>query len=377
VYASQRANLKRQNCVTSCYNDLVIDENRAWLLTAAGTGAIAVVRMQGPGVSSFLARRFSGNVQRGRCVHGELRSHDGNVIDDPVVVPAGDGVADLNLHGGTYVVRAVLELCRFDGFAIHDRLDLPLDRGTVDGTDEIETEMLQHLPLARTELSLRVLLAQPTAWRSLVARISAGAAPKPELQRVLHDRSLHWLLSLPRVAIIGPANVGKSTLANQLFNQQRSITADMPGTTRDWVGEVANLNGLAVMLIDTPGRRAAGERVDPIEDAALAASEPIVADADLVIVVLDRSSPFRSAETDLRSGYPAAIVLANKSDHPPAWDAPAMGAISIVATTGAGVEELVSAVLDRFHCSDLEMDAARCWTDRQRKLIEAALSAAH
>ena len=55
------------------------------------------------------------------------------------------------------------------------------------------------------------------------------------------------------VAIVGPPNVGKSTLANRLFGQARSITADQPGTTRDWVGGVADIVGLAVTLVDTPG----------------------------------------------------------------------------------------------------------------------------
>ena len=106
--------------------------------------------------------------------------------------------------------------------------------------DPLEQEVLMSLPLARTELTLRMLLAQPAAWDRLIARPPA----KAETENILADRALHWLLHPPRVAIVGAANVGKSTLANQLFGQQRSITVDLPGTTRDWVGETANLDGL-------------------------------------------------------------------------------------------------------------------------------------
>src|SRR6185503_2714425 len=93
-----------------------------------------------------------------------------------------------------------------------------------------------------------------------------------------------WMLHPPRVAIVGEANVGKSTLANQLFAQERSITADLPGTTRDWVGEVANVDGLPVTLVDTPGVR---ETADEVEREAIARSGEQVAAADLILLVLD------------------------------------------------------------------------------------------
>src|SRR5690606_3480586 len=103
------------------------------------------------------------------------------------------------------------------------------------------------------------------------------------LRRMLDDASLRNLLRLPRVAIIGTPNVGKSTLANQLFAQERSITADLPGTTRDWIGEIANIDGLAVMLVDTPGQ---GQPRDPVEAAAVDASIHQIDASDLIVLVL-------------------------------------------------------------------------------------------
>lgn len=344
-------------------------ENSAILLTAPGAAAIAVVRLDGPGVDDFLRQRFSAAVVAGRCMHGTLCGSDGAILDDPVVVRVAGAAIDLNLHGGVYVVRAVLELCRAEGFAVVDRLEAPLPAGAGDATDAIEMEVLQHLPAARTQLALRILLAQPAAWRELEASIAAGSASTEQLRRVLADRALHWLLALPRVAIIGPANVGKSTLANRLFNQERSITADVSGTTRDWVGEIANIAGLAVMLIDTPGHRRADEAVDPLERAALAASEPQIAAADLVILVLDRSAPMGEDAAALRAAYPNALLVASKADLPAAWDAEAVGAIPIVGTSGENVPALVAAIVERFHCEDLPIEAPRCWTERQRMYL--------
>ena len=112
-----------------------------------------------------------------------------------------------------------------------------------------------------------------------------------DLPAILADRSLWWLLHPPRVAIVGRPNVGKSTLANQLFARERSITADLPGTTRDWVGELADVNGLAVMLVDTPGLR---DAADPIERAAIAGARGQIAAADLVVARARSHPPARA-----------------------------------------------------------------------------------
>src|SRR5439155_5592202 len=130
----------------------------------------------------------------------------------------------------------------------------------------------------------------PQAWQNVK---SSPDLNRQTLETILADRALTNLLSLPKVAIIGPANVGKSTLANQLFAQERSITADIPGTTRDWVGEIANIDGLAVQLYDTPGLR---EAADEIEAAAIERSRGVVDEADLLIVVREPFVSDRSTD---------------------------------------------------------------------------------
>src|SRR5687767_4568879 len=134
----------------------------------------------------------------------------------------------------------------------------------VEGETVLEREVEAYLAVARTELAMRTLLDQERLWGEWVE-----GRREVDASVVLADRSLYWLLHPPRVAIVGVPNVGKSTLANQLFAQERSITADVAGTTRDWVGEIANVDGLAVMLVDTPGVR---ETADDIERKAIEGS---------------------------------------------------------------------------------------------------------
>ena len=233
-----------------------------------------------------------------------------------MVVIADDGrFADINLHGGAWVVRAVLDLAKLAGFECIERAMMPMIDDAIDAADVIDREIEAYLPLAVTELALRTLLAQAQAWKGLLAR--ADTISRGEIDAILADRSLHWLLHPPRVAIVGAPNAGKSTLANRLFAQERSITADLPGTTRDWVGEIANLDGLAVQLVDTPGIR---DTHDPIEREAISRSGEQIQRADRVVLVLDASRSLEPEQAPLVQRFSDALCVINKIDAPLAWD---------------------------------------------------------
>jgi tRNA modification GTPase len=191
-----------------------------------------------------------------------------------------------------------------------------------------------------------------------------------QIEHILSDRSLWWLLHPPRVAIVGAPNAGKSTLANQLFAQERSITADLPGTTRDWVGEIANIDGLAVMLIDTPGQR---ETSDQIESEAIRRSAAQIETADLVLLVLDASRPLEPQQSPLLLRHPQAIRVINKIDKSATWDWSSIDGIATIATSGHGTSELRSAIQRHFGCHQLEIDRPRCWTERQRQELRRIL----
>lgn len=178
-----------------------------------------------------------------------------------------------------------------------------------------------------------------------------------------------------KIAILGLPNVGKSTLANQLFGQQRSITADLPGTTRDWVDGWANLDGLPARVIDTPGIRAA---TDPLEAQAIAGSRGIIAQADLRLLILDWTRPLAGEQLDLIHLWPDAILVINKTDQPGAWpaDIPERigNAVHLMATRGLGLPELIQKIHSRMDCKGLPLNRPACWTVRQRRLVTLALA---
>src|SRR5256885_1100955 len=144
------------------------------VLTPKGVGAIGVIRLRGQAINSFLEKHFSKKLVEGRCVHGEIRDGE-NVIDDAVVVRLGD-FADLNVHGGVWVVRAVLELAERAGFeVVEDGLEM------MEGETILEMEVMAALPMAGTELGIRILLGQVEAWKKV---------KNDEVPDIMHDRSL-------------------------------------------------------------------------------------------------------------------------------------------------------------------------------------------
>jgi len=211
-------------------------------------------------------------------------------------------------------------------------------------------------------LAVRVLLVQSAAWE----RLNIQALPPGQREKILADRSLHWLLHPPRVAVVGIPNAGKSTLANQLFGQQRSITADLPGTTRDWIGETANLDGLAIILVDTPGIRATS---DAIEAQAIDRAQEQLDSADAIVLVVDATRPSDPSQCILMDRFPDAIRVWNKSDLIPTGITDAT--IQTVATTGKGMDALRSAIRRKFQCELIDVNLPKCWTARQRDMLLA------
>jgi tRNA modification GTPase len=186
---------------------------------------------------------------------------------------------------------------------------------------------------------------------TILDRIAAVRAPLEDLNSSFaYGKIVHEGLTL---AIVGRPNVGKSSLFNRLVERERAIVTATPGTTRDLVSETVAIGGIPVKLVDTAGIRQA---LDEAESIGIRKSMEALADADLVLVVLDASHA-QAAEDDELLNQAAArpvIVVQNKSDLVTSsletsgqWPA-ASGqsrAIRTSALTGDGIPELRAAIL--------------------------------
>jgi tRNA modification GTPase len=144
-----------------------------------------------------------------------------------------------------------------------------------------------------------------------VTRVDTIAAELEELARTFeHGRLVHGGL---RLAIVGRPNVGKSSLFNRLLERERAIVTASPGTTRDLVTERLAIGGIPVELVDTAGLR---EALDEAEAIGVRKSRETLAEADVVLVVLDASAPQREDEMQLIASLAGrrALVVQNKCD---------------------------------------------------------------
>jgi tRNA modification GTPase len=189
----------------------------------------------------------------------------------------------------------------------------------------------------------------------ILQHISAVRAPLEDLARSFaYGKVVHQGLTL---AIVGRPNVGKSSLFNRLVERERAIVTATPGTTRDLVTETVAIGGVPVKLVDTAGIRRA---LDEAESIGIHKSMEALADADLVLVVLDASQESSDEDQQLLAQVEqrTAIVVENKADlHKPggpdtsfglAHDAPVRSApakLRTSALTGEGIAELRAAIL--------------------------------
>jgi tRNA modification GTPase len=181
-------------------------------------------------------------------------------------------------------------------------------------------------------------------WDDIVTRIDTITCALGTLaQSFEHGRMVHAGL---RLAIVGRPNVGKSSLFNRLLERERAIVTASPGTTRDLVTERLSLGGIPVELVDTAGLR---EAMDEAEAIGVRKSREALAEADVVLVVLDASVPLRDDERSLIESLEGrrALVVRNKSDLEGGSDESAALPVASVATsalTGEGLSELRAAL---------------------------------
>ncbi len=182
--------------------------------------------------------------------------------------------------------------------------------------------------------------------QAILERIAAVRQPLEQLAATFtYGKIVHQGLTL---AIVGRPNVGKSSLFNRLVERERAIVTATPGTTRDLVSETVALGGIPIQLVDTAGIRQA---LDEAESIGIRKSMEALADADVVLVVLDASQPAVPEDSELlrhAAGRPT-IVVRNKCDLAPGGEPSAPGGSAAIvrasALTGEGIPELRAEIL--------------------------------
>lgn len=209
----------------------------------------------------------------------------------------------------------------------------------------------------------------------ILTRIGAVAAALETLEQSFErGRIVHSGLTL---AIVGRPNVGKSSLFNRLVERERAIVTAMPGTTRDLVTETVSLGGIPLQLVDTAGLR---EARDEAESIGVQKSREALADADVVLVVLEAGVPLREDESELIASLEGrrALVARNKSDLVLAVEsAPELplSSVNTSAITGQGISDLRASLLNMVSNPAGEMESGMLTNIRHHDAVTSALAA--
>ena len=160
--------------------------------------------------------------------------------------------------------------------------------------------------------------------------------------------------------ILGKPNVGKSSLLNFLLEEERAIVTDIAGTTRDTVEEMINIGGVPVRLADTAGIRSTEDLVEKI---GVEKSKQYAKNADLVLLVIDTSTPLSAEDREILSWVDRekVLVLLNKIDLGTDFDTteldqmfPKENQISISAKEGTGIDALSERLKEMFLGGEVE-----------------------
>jgi tRNA modification GTPase len=394
------------------------DDTIVAIATPAGRGGIGVVRVSGPGARGMAAviSDYAHPLEPRRATLTRLLA-DGQAVDRAVLTffpgphsYTGEDVLEISAHGSPVLLRAIVEASMGAGARLAEPGEFTFRAYLRGRMDLVQAEAVKDLVDAVTPLQARAAFDQLEG--TLTSRIAAIDAALFDMSARLEasldfpDEGYHFvdpsraageietlassidelLADAKRgrlvregaqIAIVGRPNTGKSSLFNRLAGAGRAIVTDIPGTTRDLLTEVIDLDGIALTLVDTAGLRATPS--DVVEAEGMARAHAARRVADVTLVVLDRSRPLSADDEELLSvtAEGPRVLAGNKSDLSPAWVPEEVRArvVWVSALTGAGFDELRCALIDTLAGGERLRDTPAVTNMRHAGLLSNARAA--
>jgi len=334
------------------------EETIVALATPSGTGAIGVIRLSGPDAIAIANSTFKGKDLTKQASH---TIHFGNIVDDDMILDevlvslfvaprsyTRENVVEISCHGSNYIIESIIKLLIKKGARLAKAGEFTL-RAFMNGQMDLsQAEAVADLIASNSKASQQVALQQLRGgfsnqlqslreqlvqFASLIeleldfAEEDVEFANRDQLKKLIHDivRVISALVQSfelgnaikqgVNTVIAGRPNAGKSTLLNALLNEERAIVSHIPGTTRDTIEEVLNINGINFRLIDTAGIR---EATNAIEKIGVERTMEKIAQSALVIYVYDAATlttdELNSDLDKLRKRDVTILTVANKAD---------------------------------------------------------------
>ena len=369
---------------------MTMPQPTAAVLTPAGRGAIASIRVSGPTAASLVSALLQTD---GRptlaarpprtIVFGRWGAEPGEEL---VASRLSNDEVEIHCHGGQAAVARIMADLHAKGCVarswreVAPLASLPDAPSETLGGGRWRQSAAVALAAARTERTAGVLLDQyggagERALTQTLAAVERGERIEAtrQLDELLGLAPLGLRLTQPwKVVLAGRPNVGKSSLVNALLGYRRAIVFDLPGTTRDVVTATTACDGWPVELSDTAGWR---DDADALESQGIAAAKAAASQADLVLLVADRAQAWNDDDEAMRAALPDALLVWNKADLTPAADNSRRSGLVVSATQGAGLDELLAAIAQRLVPYPPGPGAAVPFTTEQVAALRAAREA--
>lgn len=348
--------------------------------TPPGVSALALIRISGPQARP-IAETLCGQPLPPRQplpTHLQIKNQ---TLDEVVLTfwpnpksYTGEDLVEISCHGNPLIIESILQsilrlgarTARPGEFTerafLQGRMDLTRAEAVL---DVLHARSERALQAAQRALAGRLgdrLHAEREKLLNLLARIEAwidfpeediqpevGDGFRKEVSELLQSISSllataplgHRLRAGYRLVLVGPPNVGKSSLLNSLLGTDRAIVSSIPGTTRDTVEETIILAGFPVRVIDTAGLRPSS---DPVEQEGIQRTRAAMASADLVLALIDRSQKTDPCTSDWTSMENKVLRVLTKSDLPAVY--PGDGC-PVSSQSGEGLEKLRQQIAQR------------------------------
>jgi tRNA modification GTPase len=334
------------------------DDTIVALATPPGIGAIGVIRLSGNKSFPIINGLFPSKDilrQESHTIHVGYLKRGPEVLDEVVLSLykgprsyTGEDVIEISCHGSPYIHQRIIEACIESGARLakpgeftqraflNGKLDLAQAEAVADiiasnttashraalhtmrggfstKLKELREQLIRFAALIELELDFSqedVEFADRAAFYELIGELTRSTG-----ELISSFRLGNVIKNGVSVAIIGKPNAGKSTLLNALLNENRAIVSDIPGTTRDTIEEVINIEGILFRLIDTAGIR--GHTHDVIETAGMQRSLEKMQQADLVLLLVDANEPkeeIQKWKLELDEKKLSYLLVINKTD---------------------------------------------------------------
>ena len=360
----------------------------AAISTPVGAGAIGIVRISGDDALKVAAKIFRTSKLKdlkdavpnmmyyGTVTAGEVSDRCLGVYFKAPKTYTGEDIFELHCHGGVRLVNEILKGCIEAGARAADKGEFT-KRAFLNGKLALsDAEAVISMINAESEAQLKASYRSMTgklseqiyafeeklldAIATMEAALDYPEEMEEESRRVAKDtvnalcKDLEKLIATAKtgsyvkqgidVAIVGIANVGKSSTLNALTGKDRAIVTEIAGTTRDSLEERIEVNGVIINLIDTAGIR---ETDDKVEKLGVDRSRAIAKNSDLVLFITEAGRELTGEEKEILRSVEGSKVLYvfNKDDKPHAKDD--REGIFVSAKTGEGIERLKKEIVDR------------------------------